>query len=460
MSHLSAKISFGSFVVLSTFVVHLAATSDAYAQGVLTVGVEEVFDSNIYLESGDTLSPEQSTDIANANGGTVPINLDGQEDDDMITVVSSSYTVASESEEFVGAALDLGVSASVFSDNTDESRMAVDNLLSFKSGDRLIPKPFGATLSSALSSEGGDFSVAQGSLARQSQTHDASLSFDFGEWSASEAVLVRADYQLVRHDFLNEFTFSSRDNRPEEEGADYLSNGLSGSAKWLATEKATPYLRAETNYQDYTSVTSNDVISKDADELDRLNSKLLLGIDYQLARSLMARAEAGPSFISYSNSVNEDLPTGVDYVSPSNTRGSKSENSLTYAGSLSYIPDPGTELGTAIEQVIGTDIDGDAVSTRSLTLNAYRKFGERFELSGSGKYIQFENGDSLGSDATDRFEVTASLKYAITESLAINLGWNLADQQAGDGLQQLQYGNNDYTVNRAFIGISSGLLLQ
>ena len=136
-----------------------------------------------------------------------------------------------------------------------------------------------------------------------------------------------------------------------------------------------------------------------------------------------------------------------------------SQASLVFGAGMSYVFRPGSVLSLNLSQERITDLDGDLVTTRAISGNLTRSFGDRLSLNAGGSFIQFSTDDAL-SNAISRVEASASMSYLLTQSTSLVLGYNFTQQEADDSDlgEALRFTTQDFDSNRVFIGINTGFL--
>ena len=443
----------------------------AQAQVAISLGAEEIYDDNIYLENDTGLPPAALADETPGDDlqpATPSVRSDGDPNDDMISLVSLGLSGSTPSWRYVNLGSEIKGSGFFFADQSDENRFALDSDLKLDARETLIPAPFFVTLLSDMKSESQDVTVAEGSAARQSQTHEGVLSLGVNKVAIAEQTDWSLGYQLVRHDFLGEWLFGGSDSEDdesdlfEEEGADYFVHKVDTGLGYHQTENLEFTFGIGVANYNFTDVETNDLEEKDTDELDRNDLNTELGVFYVMTKEWQAGLKVGADLSRFQNEPEEEevtviLPDGTEStVLKSRDRDT---NSLSFSGLIDYMPEgTDSQLGLEVSQSAATDIDGDRLTTRSVTLNGTKTFAERWTILAAGRFFQYDSGENL-SDATDRYEATASLRYNITEAIALSVGWNYAKQNASDNEEQdFYFRSYDYEVNRAFITLDVGLV--
>lgn len=434
------------------------------AQVSISLGVQELYDNNIFLEDDKTVLPSAIEDaIANGqiDAGSIE-QFDGDENDDFITNPSITLSSALPLTPHLDTSAEGKLGAYFFADESDENRITLDATLKTASKETLLSRPWYFEVADQLSSDSDDITVAEGSVARQSETNEASAVVGIKEWEFMPKTDLGVDYTFVRHDFLGEFLFDSRDDDEREaEGSDYFSHGANAKVAHHFTDRVDGHIRGGTEYLDFTSVDTNDVEAKSEDELDRLDSKVATGVMYRVSEALEVRGEAGASFSHFSEEGDPEIITVVNpdgSISEFLEDSDQDENSFDFDLQLSYTPEPGMAFTAGANQSSGINIDGDRLTVRRFLLNGSRRIGDRLEFVLGGLVTQYDEGGSL-SNSSDRYEGTALVRYALTEAIALSIGYNYANQDATeDSFGGNVFDRDDYEVHRVFLSLDAGLV--
>jgi len=451
----------------------LIQTRAASAQVVITAGAQEIYDDNIFLEN-DTGTPppiviDDSLSDPNLNIDP-PKQADGDPDSDFITNVYLGFSGAVPLSEKIKTSAEGKVGVLIFADQSDETRFTVDTVLTADSDKTLIPEPFYVNSRVAIQSRSSDITAAEGTATKQAQTLVAALGLGARDIALAQDTKFGLGYTFAYNDFLGDFTLKNKDNeelgafknRVEPRGSDYFTNGVDATLdKILNPQWAAGLFAGVTNYT-FTNVDSNDLASKDEDDLDRTDGTAGLKTSYQISEQVSAGASAA---VNLSHLKNEPDPIFVTVIDDNGetTQVLKDQDSdqvsLGYGANLNYAPEPLSLFRLAVDQSQQTDIDGDRIITRSVSLDASKAIGDRFKLGAGGRFLQFNVGDSI-TKPTERFEVTASIQYSLTENVALTAGWNYYNQRADeDNLRErFLFASEDYEGNRVFVGISGGLV--
>lgn len=439
----------------------------ASAQVVVSMTAEQVYDSNVYLESGDRV--ELPPGVVLPDGSTeLPDDLDGEEDSDLITNVKLSLgggeVVAKRNLNFVYNA---GVGALFFWDIEDEDRVTLDSFLELSTREELLSEPWVASLSSAFTSGGADVAVAEGTAASQVQTHSAEFRFAAEDYQVSSRSHIDAGYRLTRHDFLGEWLLSERDNdRRDPIGSDFFANSIDGSYVYNLSPSTDANLDVFGTLLNFTGTdggVEETVGSEDEafdGEHDRIDYGARVGLTRLFSPKLRMRTAVGAD-LSYliddpedvfEERLNPDGTTTTVLATPSNN-----SSSFAFSVNLDYQAAEATTVSVFAEQSSGVDTDGSRILIRSFGVNAAHRLTEVLWLSGAGRYQQFDEGDSLGN-STDRFDTSIALRYVLAPNVSLTGGYNFTTQDSDEPLLGAGTDSSDYDSHRAFVSFNVGFV--
>ncbi len=446
----------------------------ASAQVVISVGIQEIYDDNIFLENDNGTPPPVVIDDQLADPTvdvTPPKEVNGDPDDDFITNPYVAFSGNPMISPHWKTAMEGKVGALIFGENSDETRMTVDTIFTIDSEKSILPDPYYAGSKVAIQSRSADITAAEGTATQQAQTLLADIHLGLRDIQLATDTKMGLGYLGTYNDFLGDFTFSNRDeeelgpyeDRVELNGSDYFTNGLDFTVDNDITEKWKAGLYTGFTVFTFTSVDTSDLEDdKDEDDSDRTEFVGGLRSTYQVSEQVSIGGSAG---FNQSHLQNKPDDTFITILNPDGTttqlatEGEQDDTSFVFGANVNYAPDTASLLRLAIDQSRRTDIDGDRIITRTVTLDGSKAIGDRWRLAGGGRFLQFNIGDSL-ENPTDRFEVTLSAQYNLTESLALTAGWNYVNQDADDSNleENLLFSSEDYEGNRFFIGLSMGLV--
>lgn len=453
--------------VLALAALGVTAPARVSAQVVFSTGVQEVYDDNIFLEDKlDTpleLTPVPQDSDTPPTGPVITKDVDGDPNEDLISSVYLQASGLVPLSQRVKTSVDAKVGALIFSKEDTENRLTLDSNVMFKSERAFIPEPYSLTLRDSLRSGQSSVNVSQGTGARHSETNDAAFEASATKLDVMDRTFLDLTYTFLRHDFLGEFLFKSNadDERVELKGSDYISNRIGTMFRRTLTDRAEATLQNDVEYMAFTSAESNFGEVSNSD-LDRINYHPAIGVNYLTSERTALRTQVG---LDYSYYADEPEPTtrGIrnedGTITPIVVQPDRNQNSLFFKGDFFWSPTDGTTFSIGALQSAGTDLDGQRVTTRSFNANAYHLLLERVELILAGQFSQFETGDSL-SNASERFDATAALRVSLTDTIALQLGYNYTNQNSDENevLSQPLGRGGDYESNRAFISLDTGFV--
>lgn len=449
------------FLCLNLLLVgNLLIPAECHAQIVVSAGVQELYDSNIFLE-------DNNADLSNTNLPPQAVNkyVDGKLNDDFITNTYVETSSAPRMSRYFSSAIDARLGGMFFGSESSEDRITLDSLVKLESEEVLIRRPWSVSVTSAFNSGATSLGTAEGSAARRGQSHTATLNIDSGERMVLEKTTFAAGYSLVRYDFLGEFltqsSDSQRDNFFKLRGSDYFDNRIHTKFTNVANSDTEFFLTNDADYMTFTSGDSDTSSVESSSDLDRINYTPSVGARYIPMHDLVLSGQVGMDLSYYTNtppmrsvsSVNADGTVTTELKTPSDT-----ETSLFWGTDLTYLLTQSTTLGLTAMQSAGTDIDGNRVLVRTLALNLSQLFADTLVGTLGGRYSQFNNNNSL-NNATDRFEALASLRYALTDTVALQFGYSYVKQNADfTNNSTVLYGNGDYESHRAYVSLDTGFV--
>jgi hypothetical protein len=445
----------------------------AQAQVVISTGVQEVYDDNIFLEDDKGTPPPFVLDSQLGTPGSTfipPKQVNGDPDDDFITNLYVGVSGPIPLSPHIKSAGEVKVGGLIFADNSNQDRMTLDSTLSFATEKTLLPDPYYVEVQNTVRSQASDITAADGTATRQAQTMETSLGFGVREVQLGAATKGALGYRFAYNNFLGDFTFSNADeenlgpyeDRVKVRGSDYFTNSIDGTIDHDVTDKWKAGVFAGVHDYKFTHVESNDLEDRDASDQDRIEGTTGLKTSYQISEQVSAGASAGVNY-SHLNTRPDDVSiTIVDEDGTTTTverPGEQNDTAFIFGANLNYAPDPASLIRLAVDQGRNTDVDGTQIITRTASLDASKAIGDRVKLAAGGKYLQYNIGSSL-SNPTDRYEFTLSAQYSLTESLALNAGWNYVNQNVDENnlSQRLLFASDDYESNRFFIGLTAGLV--
>ena len=450
---------------LSAAIASVLTPSVTQAQVVYSATVQEVYDSNVFLESGHEIptpaDPAAAALITNAN--------DGKRDSDFLTnplVGVSGGTRLSRYTDFSG---DVRGGIVAFAKNSSLNRFMLDSLLQLKSTEAMMPKPYQLTLSSAFNSGQASVGTAPGTAAEMVETHTASLDFTVSTVDLGSGYGVSGAYGLHRVDYLGQFLFSKSDQPDflQPQGSDYFDNRFNVTFTKNISPKTDIVLSNDLDVQNFTSVQDTGVNAvvpgaRTNSDLNRLTYTPALGFDYRVNERLSTRVRAGMDYVYYLNDPGMHSVTYIDTTGLPVTFEDQTDRghaSFMFDAGASYLLSKMTVASLQATQRTGTDINGERILTRTFNLNLSQQLIERLSMTAGGGFTQWTASSSY-SNLNDQYNAVVSLNYAITDALALNLGYNYTHQKAGTNLIDTvqSIGTGDYDSHRVFLTLSGGLV--
>jgi hypothetical protein len=414
--------------------------SSAAAQVVYSVGTQQVYDSNIFLESGSAPQglPEDVELLK---------EFDGKKNSDFISNPYVSAAGRVNLSPKLVTAFNARLGAILFADNGRENRFAVDAMFSVTPEEGVLPPQWTFFLTEALTSQANAVGIAQGATTRQGQLNTISIGGGLNNYELTARNRLTATVSSSRQDFLGQFLFSSNDDneRREIQGVDSFIHSFLTRVDHQFDERFSIFAANNLNYFDATGGQTNNFGAFDVDDQDRLNNSVSAGVMYRLTEKLQAGASVGNDLSSFSRS---QTASGIER--------DNTQSNLFYGANLNYLASERAVLGLNVMQSGASDIDGSRIIVRAASLNGSYMLSNALTAMVSGVFSQFERGDSL-SNSTDRYEALANVRYSVTDYLALSLGYGYVKQEAGGSSAQL-FNGGDFDGHRAFFSIDTGFM--
>lgn len=428
------------------------AYKSAEAQTVYSVGTQQVYDSNIYLESGKPFTGEVPED---PNGRPFK-EFDGDKNDDFI---SNPYIAVAGRIPFfseVVANYSARTGFLLYTNNSVENRATADASISLTPEQGVLGQYWTLGLTDVLSSQANSVGVAQNTSARQAQINNVSLSGGLNNYNFTNQDSFSNILSISRQDFLGQFLFGGNndDERTEMQGVDSFGYAMNSRLNHKISERWSLYLNNNLNYYDVTGGTTNNVGGDTGRNNDRVNDSPSIGFTYFPGQYLQLNASTGVDFSYYTNAQpNRVLDENGEFI---DTR-DKSQNSFFFGSSAGYTISDRAMAGINIMQSAGTDIDGNRILVRTVAAHGSYIISDRASGNLSAQFNQFDNGDNL-NDATDRYEILASVRYSITDAISLSVGYSYSNQNAEGNTPTVLFSNGDYDDHKAFLSIDTGFI--
>jgi hypothetical protein len=397
----------------------------------------------------------------------LPKQEDGRPDDDKITnLFIAASTKVPQLEHYATTSLEGKVGFMIFAEESDESRLTLDGVVDLDASDHLVPDPFYANLRNALDSRSNSIAVAEGTSARSTETYTLT-----GSLGAKDEVIQNTTVDLgYTGGYLNdlgEILFSdTNDPRYDEQGADYHTHTGKLAVDYTVSPQLTVGAVGDAGVQLFLDTPNSGFGDTEGmeedDELDRTNANASLTTTYKPTERLSFRGAAG---IGYSSLHDDPRPrefTIIDADGNAETlieQDDKDNQAFIFSAYLDYLFAQSSVFSLSAVQTLATERDGQRIITRAFSANVSTLITDRLTLEGGSTFVTFAGGDSLG-DASDRWEASLALSYALRQNLALVAGYNYAKQSADeDELDpNVRYLADDYEVNRAFVALNFGLV--
>ena len=469
------KLSLTTTFIFTFLLSSLIFYQVASAQVAITLGAQEIYDDNIYLEDDSSSLPTFITDPATRPEDVTEEDierLDGDPTSDFITASTLSISWAIPTGKFLKTGAQGSVGALMFADHSSENRITLDSDVLMESTKELLGESLFFDVSSKFDSQSSTIGVAEGSAARQAQSHSAQFRAGEKNLPINDKVSIDAYYTLLRYDFLKEFTLDEErnDSLIKAQGNDYLKNAFDVGVKNKFSDVLSGKLTSGVEYLSFTGSNEIQIQQEDqqesqsitytdsAKDLNRVNYNVISWLDYELSQLLKVSGKVGFES-SYFNNIDDSGSTDS-----SDSSIDDNSSSLTYGLFASYTPDLKTVLSPSIEQSSGTDSTGARVLARTATFNISRKLTDSVSFVLGNRFLQFSTDDSL-SKSTDRYELSTTFTVSLTDTIVLSTGVNYANQSKDSNdtssvINEMitSYGADDYKSTRFFIALSGGLV--
>lgn len=468
---LKSKYFYFFFLILSYLALFCP---QAFAQVSISVGIQEVYDDNIFLEDDLGGYTEEAFDRISALPLEVrtffglPTENNGEPDSDIISNLTIGLTTNYKLAEALEIDLDANIGAAIFADNSDENRYILDTFTNLSPQEGILPKELDVNLSSSFNTNSYNVGVTEGTLARESLRHVLSFETLFKR-PIDETLNFSSGYRFSQHDFLGESTFGGSEEdleerfQEEENGAEYRTHSLIASLRKNLSELTS--VGAETGAVLYDFQASGDEIDRST-ELDRREYRVATFISHKFSERFSASAKFGASKSDYKNSFEEvsETITGLSGTEEVVFDREEDPTTINFDLSAAYALSPLSQISFTARQDTAVGIRGERVLRKDATLGYNTWLNERVRFFTSGKILLNEDDDNgFGDNSYKRYSLTLGSSYSITESMSISGGWNFTTQEAENQDRRFiedgfLYLSDDYVSNRFYVSLNKGFV--
>ncbi len=468
------KNSFTLFPLLSAVLLSLFCTN-ASAQVSITLGVQTVYDDNVFLE--DTKPPPvpmlfNDDLIEQSSGGTprrlVFENFDGKPNSDFLTNITAGAAGSLPFlQQTIDSSYDFTAGVILFNKYSEQDRLILDGELETSLADIILPGPYHFTIRNGIHSTSNNVSAPSSTATQTTQNYILSGETGIRNVEISRDLTYDLGYIGSYQKFLGEFSLNDVRNRPSlvrQGGIDFHSHMGDSALNYKVNDSLTLGIVGTGGVQIFTAIDPGDFgdVDLDPSQLDRINGEVQGTVKYTYSKTLSMNAAVG---MGYSKLKNTPLPIEVITTNPDGTTTSEfrdpqtSNTGLTYLLSINYAYRPGSLLTLGGSQGFTTNIDGQRFINRVTFINLSEPLMDDLKLVLGGSYLQFEDESELSPNIS-RFEGTASLNYHIGQATALTFGYNYTVQstKSSGAMQERGIPVQDLQSNRIFIGITTGFV--
>ncbi len=459
-----------AFFLLLCLPVLISAT--AQAQVAVSLGVQEIYDDNIFLEDNKSkpapfvLDSALEQDFQDGTLSTLlPKQSNGKPDDDLITSVTLGLSSTFPwTEKYARSEAQVQAGLLFFADNPEEDRVTLDGVLDLEASDLWLPKPYFLSLRGDLQSQSNDVGVAQGTETKATETLTTTGSLGIRELEVLPRTFYDLYYTGSYHLSVGALRIQDSNNPTfEDRGADYQTHTGTTAVDYDLAAGWKVGLIGSVGVQLFTNLgNSNSDRLQDAGSQDRTIADGHAFSRYEVSDKLSLNTSAG---LGYSKLHDQPAPREVSFIGSDGkaatilVQETGDQQALLFDVDARYTFTPGTLTNAGVQQSLATDVNGDRIITRSVFLNQLIAITDRISLTGAGTYIQFSGGDQL-NNASNRYEASATVNYSLTQFTALSLGYNYINQAGKDSDLQdrIRLNSTDYEVNRVFLSLNTGIV--
>jgi len=449
----------------------------AAAQIAVSVGVQEIYEDNVFLEDdigaftpealeGIQQLPEEDQELFE-----LPESQNGDPDDAFLTNLTLGISGGSPFSKYANLSFDATAGLIFFSGVDDQDRWSLDSLIELRPAEYVLPQWLDISANSAFQTDSFDSGIAEGSLARQTTRHIATLNVGTSH-QLSKTVISALTYRLQQTSFIGETTFSDSEDEEDlsqlldddDDGADFLSHtfGISLSKQFAA--RTTGSIGTSLQLIEFSGGSSPDDEDFN-DEIDRQLWSAEAGLVHSFSEKFSVNGRVGFSRTSFDEAREGrdvfalDVEEGLEVIA---TEGSDdTPTTLTFSAGLNYIPNSAIAFGAFANQSVGLNSEGAEVAVRTINLNLTYIASDRLAFTAGGQHFETANDEDFEVDGLERLSSTLSATYSLSPSLTVSAGWSFTDQSgtlSQDGLDGLLFRSEDYESNRFFLSINKGLV--
>lgn len=470
------NFAFFKFSLTFSCILAMYNISNVNAQVSITLGLQELYDDNIFLENDNrrpapfVLNDNIIEDLRDGNLSTVSSNSqDGHPDDDILSNLFVDFSGKPKAlANLIETSYQLRTGLLIFSSYSEQNRLTLDGNLRTFFSDKFLARPFYFGINNGLQSASNNLTVAGGTATQTAENYVFSAETGIKDITLIDKVTFDFGYTGGYQKFLGELLLSSKDNANTQtaiNGVDFHSHVLGSNIKDQLTRDLEVGLTGSGGVQIFTNIENpgGEALTTDETELDRNNAELQGTVKYTISKKLSFDGSVGAAFSQLRTdptprtieSLNEMGETVSTVYTPKD-----SNTGLTYNLALNYAYRPGSLITVGANQGFSTNIDGQRLIAKTYFANLIEPLTDKLKLTLGTRYFLFNDPSfELPSD-TSRFEGSASINYNITQNTSFNLGYNYSKQDGDASFTEdvLGFSEPDYVVNRFFIGINTGFV--
>lgn len=449
-------------------------TSEAQAQVSISLGVQTIYDDNIFLEDKNRPQvPVLFNDSLVGPDGAEPRplvlqNFDGKPNDDFITNVTAGVAGSLPFlRQSVKSSYDLTAGAVLFGTHSEQDRLILDGFLDTSLSDLILPGPYYLGMRNGIYSASNNVAAASSTATQTTQNYILTGETGIRGAEISRNLLFNLGYTGTYQKFLGEFSINDVKNQPSlvnNGGVDFHSHMGNTGLDYRVNKDLEVGVRGTGGVQIFTRHDPGDNASFneiDPKDMDRINGELQGTLKYSITRTLFFDGAAGMGYSKMKVTPDpfEITIPQADGTTTSQIVNPKADNTgMTYMLSLNYAYRPGSLMTLGSSQGFTTNLDGKRFITRSTYANISEPIFDDLKLIIGGSYMQFEDESKVTPDF-NRFEGSASLNYHIGRATSLVAGYNYTVQSTdSSGNSEFTTPTQEFKSNRFYIGINTGFV--